>query len=54
MIPEEYDSTSVIIIKMIIIVLTVVVSGITALGQGVKILRYRYRKQPVMGFRKGV
>lgn len=50
--PNEYDSTITIIMKLVIIVLTLFISGYGAIREGIKILRRRYRKTPTMGFSK--
>jgi len=50
---NETDSNSVIIIKLIIVVLTVVTISFSTIKYGIEILKYRSNKKPRMGFTKG-
>jgi len=49
-VPDESESTAVIIFKMVMIVLTLCIVGFSTLGQGIDILKFRFRKRPRMGF----
>jgi len=51
-IPEEYDATWVIVLKIVITVVTLVIVAVTSIGEGFKILQRRKRRGPSMGFNK--
>ena len=53
-IPEEQDSTVVVVFKLIMTVLTLLIVGVTAIKQGIDILSFRFRKKPRMGFTKDI
>ena len=52
--PEENDSTAIVVVKLLIVVLTLAIAGLSTLSEGVRILRRRFRKQPQMGFTKDI
>lgn len=49
--PDEYDTSTIIVLKMTVVVLTAFVSAVTVVNQGIKILKSRNKK---MGFRKEI
>ena len=53
-VPEEHDSTVVIMTKLVLIILTIFIAGAGAVMEGVRILKFRFRKNPQMGFTKDV
>jgi hypothetical protein len=52
--PEENDSTTIVVVKLVMIVLTLTIAGLSTLSEGIRILRWRFRKNPSMGFTKDI
>ena len=50
---EENDTTTVVVFKLIITVLTLGVVAFTTIGEAIRILRNRISKGPNIGFTKG-
>ena len=47
---EDHDSTTVIVFKLVITILTLGVLAFTTIGEAYRILSYRFGKFPRMGF----